>query len=31
MEPGETVSLLVTTASGISGTVDVTLIAGPAA
>ena len=31
MEPGETVSLTVTTASGTSGTVDVTLIAGPAA
>jgi S1-C subfamily serine protease len=31
MEPGETVSLAVTTASGTSGTVDVTLIAGPAA
>ncbi|GLK16274.1 S1C family serine protease [Herbiconiux flava] len=31
MEPGETVTLAVTTASGTSGTVDVTLIAGPAA
>ena len=31
MEPGETVSLTMTTASGTSGTVDVTLIAGPAA
>jgi S1-C subfamily serine protease len=31
MEPGETVSLAVTTASGAAGTVDVTLIAGPAA
>lgn len=31
MEPGETVTLAVTTASGAAGTVDVTLIAGPAA